>query len=293
MKREEVSKTLLIIEEVFYVFMFIYGALFLVAFTLSAFKKSPIFGIIVGIICGLGAGIFLYFIIFRLRLICKKETIYEDDLKFIGHLFGGSKPENQSSSVEGVVNNIFIENEIDICNEIIKRDSAFSKDDFFEFVNKLYLLYEESFNRQNGLVIRPFMLDELYFKHRLAINEVSNKDYKERRSWVKVKNIDFCNYKVVDGEEYLTVLVCSKMKRYGLDDAGYVVFGSKDEFVDCRYTLTFVRKYGILSKKFNFDSCVGCGQSIKINDEGVCLHCGNDYATSEYGWILSDVDIKS
>ena len=85
MKREEVSKTLLIIEEVFYVFMFIYGALFLVAFTLSAFKKSPIFGIIVGIICGLGAGIFLYFIIFRLRLICKKETIYEDVLKFIGH----------------------------------------------------------------------------------------------------------------------------------------------------------------------------------------------------------------
>ena len=292
MKREEVSKTLLIIEEVFYVFMFIYGALFLVAFTLSAFKKSPIFGIIVGIICGLGAGIFLYFIIFRLRLICKKETIYEDDLKFIGHLFGLGRVDSEKSSVEGETNNLSIDNDVDICNAIVKNDQAFSKDLFFEFVNKIYLLYEESFNRQNGLVIRPFMLDELYFKHRLAINEVSNKDYKERRSWVKVKNVDFYNYKLVDGEEYLTILVTSKMKRYGLDDCNYVIFGSKDEFVDCKYILTFVRKYGVLSKKFNFETCVGCGQNIKINDEGVCLHCGNDYATSDYGWILSDIEIK-
>ena len=42
-KRDKGSKKNLIIEEIFYIFMFIYGSLFLMAFTLSAFKNGFIF----------------------------------------------------------------------------------------------------------------------------------------------------------------------------------------------------------------------------------------------------------
>ena len=48
MEKVKVSKTILIIEEIFYIFMVIYGAMFLVAFTLSAFKMNMWFGILIG-----------------------------------------------------------------------------------------------------------------------------------------------------------------------------------------------------------------------------------------------------
>ena len=181
MKKEEVSKTLLITEEVFYVFMFIYGALFLVAFTLSAFKQNFIFGVIVGLMCGLFAGVFLYFIFFRLKLICTKKVIYEEDLKFIAHFFGIQKKKKDNVPVEGVlsveefmridkdndgeilVSEFYPLTEDEVEKKILEVDKNFSKTTFSGIVNHIYLMYEDSFNKQNLLLVRPFMSDTMYF----------------------------------------------------------------------------------------------------------------------------------
>ena len=124
MEKVKVSKTVLIIEEIFYIFMIIYGAMFLIAFTLSAFKMNMWFGILIGALCGLGAGIFVYFVLFRLKLICTKKVIYESDLVFWRRFIPSKYNEEEKEEVKSIVsdkvkeNNLYL-SEADIEKRII------------------------------------------------------------------------------------------------------------------------------------------------------------------------------
>ena len=100
MGKNRVSKTILIIEEIFYIFMAVYGALILTTFTLGAFNENVLFGIIVGLLCGLFGGIFIYFVFFRLHLICSKGDVYEEDLIFWRRFLPGYNDEKRSVITE-------------------------------------------------------------------------------------------------------------------------------------------------------------------------------------------------
>ena len=308
-RRKEVSKKNLIIEEIFYIFMFLYGCLFLMAFTLSAFKNGLIFGIFVGLLSGLCAGIFLYFVIYRLVLLCYQDVIYEDELDFFGKLFGVKRRDKSDSvPVEGVVsedkfnkldkdndgkimvNEVYPLTEDEVEKKIIKHDEDFSNTLFNSFVSNVYKVYEESLNKQDSLLTRSFMSDTLYFQHRLHINELSNMKNKEKRTYVKIKGILLKDFKIEGDNEVLTVALTSKMKKYSINSDGEVVSGSKDEYIDCPYIMTFVRKVGVKTKgDFSIENCPNCGAVVKINDDGVCDYCSTYVVSGEFGWVLTDI----
>lgn len=295
MEKVKVSKTVLIIEEIFYIFMIIYGAMFLIAFTLSAFKMNMWFGILIGALCGLGAGIFVYFVLFRLKLICTKKVIYESDLVFWRRFIPSKHNEEEKEEVKSIVsdkvkeNNLYL-SEADIEKRIIMYDSTFNKESFNELFSLIYKLYEDSLNKQDSLLVRPFIDDDFYFRHNLVINGLSNRNDREKRNYVKIKDILFRDFKIVDDKQVLVLDVTSKMKKYSVDKEGEVVTGSKDDFIDCHYVFTLIRRVGIeSSNEVNTNICPNCREVIKVNDDGVCEHCHVDIATGDFGWVITDV----
>ena len=290
MGKNKVSKTILIIEEIFYIFMAVYGALILTTFTLGAFKENVIFGVIVGLLCGLFGGIFVYFVFFRLHLICSKGDVYEEDLIFWRRFLPGYSDEKRNVSTENKKDVKLNLSEADVEKRILMHDSLFNKTNFDVFMSFVYKLYEDSLNKQDSLLIRPFIDDDFYFKHNLIINELSNREYREKRSYVKLKEVILRDFNIVGEQQVLVINVTSKMKKYSVDDEGEVVSGSKDDFIDCSYIFTLNRKVGLeSSNEINIELCPNCRESNKVNDDGVCEHCHVDIATGEYGWVITDV----
>ena len=99
-------------------------------------------------------------------------------------------------------------------------------------------------------------------------------------------------FKVEGKNEILTVALTSKMKKYSINSDGEVVTGSKDEYIDCPYIMTFVRKVGVKTKEnYNIENCPNCGAVVKINDDGVCDYCSTYVVSGEYGWVLTDINM--
>ena len=96
--------------------------------------------------------------------------------------------------------------------------------------------------------------------------------------------------KIINEQQVLVIELSSKMKKSSVNNEGEVVSGSKDDFIDCQYKITLVRKIGLESShETSIDLCPNCRSSIKVNDDGVCEHCKIDIATGEFGWVIIDV----
>ena len=193
MKKRKVSKKNLIIEQCFYVFMFLYSTMFCVTFILSSFKIGILNGIVMGAICGIFDGIFLMFIIVRTHLLCTKKVIYEEDLEFFSKYFFPKKDKSDSVPVEGVVSpdefnkidkngdgyisvhEFYPKSEEEVIEFIRRVDPTFSKTIFENTLSYIYRLYEKSITKQDASIVRMFMSDSMYFRHTLYINELINK----------------------------------------------------------------------------------------------------------------------
>lgn len=307
MKDRKLNKKNLIIEEIFYIFILIYGALFLIVFTKSAYENNMLFGISIGVVSVIAIVMYLWFVIFRLKVILTKDVIYEEDIEFF-KMFKLKKKSSDKVPVEGVVsdekfaeldkdkdgrimvNEFYPKSEEEIIELLVKQDEKFSKTLFSEVVYYIYQMYEESINKLDSSIIRPFMTDAMFFQHNLLINDYSNSKNKEVRQNVRVKGMLLKNFKVEGNKEILEVALTSKMKKYSTDEDGRVVDGDQFDYVDVPYILTFVRKVGVVTDNVhNIENCPNCGAVIKINDDGVCDYCNTNVVSGEFGWVLSDI----
>ena len=291
MERRKLSKGTLIAEQVVYTIMLLYVAMFLLAIVRSLLDYNQVIGIISIVVLSIFFVLCIMYTILRWRLLITREEIYDDDLKF-RKIFGFYRnDELLDQEVERFVPED--EDNLDeeaIINKILKNDENFSKSMFISDVYYIYKCYEDSICKLDETLIRPYMTDDCYMKHKIFINKLSNRKFAEKRVNVSVKTLSFDSYKTSNGKESLVLSVTSKMKRYCVNDEGKVVDGSKEEFMEIPYILTFIRKKGVKYDQSNsVENCPHCGTKLKVNEDGYCLECDVDIDTGEYGFVLSDI----
>ena len=291
MERRKLSKGTLIAEQVVYTIMLLYVAMFLLAIVRSLLDYNQVIGIISIVVLSIFFVLCIMYTILRWRLLITREEIYDDDLKF-RKIFGFYRnDELLDQEVERFVPED--EDNLDeeaIINKILKNDENFSKSMFISDVYYIYKCYEDSICKLDETLIRPYMTDDCYMKHKIFINKLSNRKFAEKRVNVSVKTLSFDSYKTSNGKESLVLSVTSKMKRYCVNDEGKVVDGSKEEFMEIPYILTFIRKKGVKYDQSNsVENCPHCAKKLKVNEDGYCLECDVDIDTGEYGFVLSDI----
>lgn len=291
MERRKLSKGTLIAEQVVYTVMLLYLAMFLLAIARSLLDYNQVIGIISIVVLSIFFVLCIMYTILRWRLLLTKEDIYDDDLK-IRKVFGFYR---NDELLEQEVERFVPEDEDNldeeaIINKILKNDENFSKSMFISDVYYIYKCYEDSICKLDETLVRPFMTDDCYMKHKVLINKYSNRKYMEKRTNVTVRTVAFDSYKTSSGKESLTLSITARMKKYCVNEDGKVVDGDKDEYMDVPYILTFIRKKGVkYDQSTPVDNCPHCGKKLKVNEDGYCLECDVDIDTGEYGFVLSDI----
>ena len=183
MERRKLSKGTLIAEQVVYTIMLLYVAMFLLAIVRSLLDYNQVIGIISIVVLSIFFVLCIMYTIRRWRLLITREEIYDDDLKF-RKIFGFYRnDEILDQEVERFVPED--EDNLDeeaIINKILKNDENFSKSMFISDVYYIYKCYEDSICKLDETLIRPYMTDDCYMKHKIFINKLSNRKFAEKRA---------------------------------------------------------------------------------------------------------------
>lgn len=177
-------------------------------------------------------------------------------------------------------------------------DSTFDANEFIDWCKKSFFIFWEAWSQNNLEAARIFLNDDLFDKMRSLLED--NIEH-NRRDIYRISHIAGCfinKYERESGFEYLTVYLTSIHTHYVLDASSrsnIPIEGSSTENIKTRYQLKFLRRFN-LNQKTNIINgvqtiiCPNCGGEVTALNAGRCQYCGSVIRSSEFSWVLSDID---
>lgn len=177
-------------------------------------------------------------------------------------------------------------------------DPEFNSIEFIEWCKKSFRIFWDAWSVGNIEAARIFLGDDLFEKMRSLLQD--NLD-NNRKDIYKINLLSGCflnKYERESGFEYLTVYLTSIHRHYTLDsrrNSNIPIEGSISEDLRTTYQLKFTRRF-VLDQKTNIQNgiqiviCPNCGAEVTALNAGRCEFCDSVIKTSEFSWVLSDID---
>lgn len=178
-----------------------------------------------------------------------------------------------------------------IIKEIQTTDPNFDGDKFKDYVGKLYINLQESWEAKDWKGIRVFESDALFNMHRRQLQEYIDHQKTNHLNNQSVDSVCLCEYKVDETTEVLIVRLNAYCVDYVQDDnSGALLEGSRDKLNERSYRLEFIRSKGaqtIVDQPIQLANCPNCGAEIQISSSGECEYCHSVITNGKYGWVLN------
>ena len=181
----------------------------------------------------------------------------------------------------------------DIILEIIsEHDENFSKERFLSYSTSIFLDTIKNNSNNDLKKLRMHEDRNMYNKEKEIIDDYISQHNRHIRSMVTIRNNCLSCYEIYKGKEYLSVKIKARLLDYVINEDGNVIKGSNTDFVDNFYTLTFVRKYGVVTTdhSLSIDNCPNCGAVVKANSTGICVYCKTNLINGNVTWILHEMN---
>lgn len=177
-------------------------------------------------------------------------------------------------------------------------DPEFNSVEFIEWCKKSFRIFWDAWSVGNIEAARIFLNDDLFEKMRSLLQDNLNNN---RKDIYRINSLLGCflnKYERESGFEYLTVYITSIHRHYTLDsrrNSNIPIEGSISEDLKKIYQLKFIRRF-TLDQKTNIKNgvqiviCPNCGAEVTALNMGRCEFCNSVIKTSEFSWVLSDID---
>ncbi|MBI2942823.1 MAG: transporter [Candidatus Wallbacteria bacterium] len=179
------------------------------------------------------------------------------------------------------------------------RHPGFSWPEFQTHVQTAFLTLQRAWSERNWEAIRPFETDHLFQTHRFWIERYISSALTNRCEDVKVGKIELAKVSSDAYYDSLTVRIFASMLDYTLESGSGLVAGSKDHPREFSEYWTWIRRSGTgdfpevsrpAESGTSFTSCPSCGAPMKVDQAGVCGHCGSKITSGRFGWVLSAIE---
>ena len=174
-----------------------------------------------------------------------------------------------------------------------QRDPGFNESKFLGEASNLYVRMQDAWTAKDLTPIRTHLTEELYAKSQRQID-----GYIARSQTNHVERVSVLGAKIVgctkdSKNDILTVELVTRIVDYITDDrTGNIVRGDKNKELFMTYRWTFIRTLGKLTAEDDYvddKHCPNCGAPIDLNRSAVCEYCGSVCTSSDYTWVLSDI----
>ncbi len=175
--------------------------------------------------------------------------------------------------------------------KIRKNDTNFSKNEFKNYVNTVFIKVQEAWEAREWHLVRPFESNELFERHNEQMNEYISNNLYPHLDGQEILATDIARHEIDGKYEYVTVKLTANIIDYTTNANNEIVEGSKTQHKFRIYKLNFKRVNGVLTKEIgetNVTNCPKCGAPNGITSSGKCEYCGSVITTGEYGWVLDE-----
>lgn len=175
--------------------------------------------------------------------------------------------------------------------EIKKYDKEFNEDVFIGKVDRIFIMILDAIMERNILNIKHYINEEIYNRYTELVNSYNEKNVIRIFDEMNVKSTKIENYEVKDNCIYVDVVLISRYMDYYIDaKTGDYISGVNTHRIEEEHKIRFVKKLN--SKNLGVTiNCPTCGNSLNVNDSGLCLFCKNVIDMSEYDYVIDEIDL--
>ena len=219
-------------------------------------------------------------------------------IAFLGSLIFGYNDNDDNSNLNSEdkekvkVKRVKYTDEDIILETISKHDKNFSKERFLSYSTSIFLDTIKNNSNNDLKKLRMHEDRAMYNKEKEIISDHIAQHNRHIRSMVTIRSNSLSCYETDKDKEYLSVKIKARLLDYVINKEGNVIEGSNTDFVDNFYTLTFVRKCGVVTTDHSLaiDNCPNCGAVVKANSTGVCVYCKTNLINGNVSWVLHEMN---
>ena len=210
-----------------------------------------------------------------------------------GNKFNDTQEQDYNNLDNEYYNNV--QNESSVINSIKSIDPNFNSEEFKAFARDVYIRLQAAWSKGDWEDIRTFESNELFEQHRNQLQEYLDKGQLNKMDRVAVLKAVYSKFEQQSGKDILSIDVDVKQVDYIIDTkTNKVILGNQNEEDYGRYRLTFTRTTGnktnTATGETKITNCPNCGAPTTITSSGKCPYCGSVITTTDYGWVLSDLN---
>ena len=174
-------------------------------------------------------------------------------------------------------------------NEIIKYDKDFDESVFLTKADHIFIMILDAIMDNDMSSVKHYLTDEIYNRYVEMVNEYIEKGYTRLFDEMNVKSTEITGVNFENDKINIIVNLVSRYMDYFVDDNGDYVSGINTHRIEKSHTIIFSKNLD--AKKLNeARRCPSCGNSLNINNTGVCPYCNQTIDMSKYDYIITQID---
>ncbi len=155
-------------------------------------------------------------------------------------------------------------------------------------VDNIFVKLFTAIMKGNLTEVDHFISDEVYNKYNNYIKDLDSKNQRQMYDELNVKDTIILNREIKE-KEIVNVLIISRYMDYIIDkDTGELITGDDTRRIEKEYHLTFTKKLDAKETSI-VKKCPTCGNSISVNNSGVCDYCHTIYNQEDYDYVLENI----
>ena len=170
--------------------------------------------------------------------------------------------------------------------EIKKYDSNFNESVFINKADRIFIMILDAIMEKNINNIKHYISDNVYNDLNQLVSSYNEKNIIRIFDEMNIKSTEIMNVNIYDNKLFITVKLISRYMDYFIDpDTGNYISGINDHRIETEHIIEFVKN--IDAKEIGITiNCNTCGNSMNVNDSGICPFCKNIIDMSKYDYII-------
>lgn len=175
--------------------------------------------------------------------------------------------------------------------EIKKYDNDFNIGIFINKVDRIFIMLLDALMERNIDNIKHYISDSIYEHFSNLAKQYEQKNIIRVFDEMNVKSTNIECYEIKDNNIYITVNLVSRYMDYFIDaNNGNYISGINNQRIEINHKIIFAKK--LYTKDIGVSiKCPTCGNSMNINNSGICDFCKNIIDMSDYDYIITKIDI--
>ena len=173
--------------------------------------------------------------------------------------------------------------------EIKKYDNSFNEAMFLTKVDHIFIMILSAIMDNDMSSVKHYLSDSLYEKYNSMVNEFKSKKLIRLFDEMNVKETHILDYNVNEDSINIRVSLTSRYMDYFINEEGKYVSGINDRRIEKNNILVFTKKLGA-KELGEARRCPSCGNTLDINNTGVCPYCKSTIDMSKYDYVITRID---